>query len=327
MLKNPSLPLCLSLGMSLLACTPGGSKVALPEKPVVEAPAQAAQTAEAEPTPAKDTSVSALGSDQAQAAPAVQTPAPAAAVATPALNESQAKVETTAVSTRLSGEVSSQRRSNLAFRVQGFVQEIKLRPGNSCHKGDVLAVLDPRDFKLNSDVARSQRDLAKVALDNAKSDFEREDSLRKENASTAAFFDKVKAGYDKAKIDYELADLNVRRAEQALSDTRLVAPYDCVVAKQMKYVGENVQSGNAVFEIYDTTDVELSFSVPERLAGQLKVGDKIQVTIPATSYKGSVEIVRLVSVVDEASRTFKVIAKAPQDQRVVPGLYAEASLR
>jgi len=82
-----------------------------------------------------------------------------------------------------------------------------------------------------------------------------------------------------------------------------------------------------VFEIYDTSDVELNFTVPERLAGQLKVGDKVQVSIPATSYKGSVEIIRLVPVVDEASRTFRIIAKAPQDQRVVPGLYAEASLR
>jgi RND family efflux transporter MFP subunit len=243
------------------------------------------------------------------------------------LDESKAKTESAAVSSRLSGEVSSQRRSNLAFRVPGFVQEIKLRPGNSCKKGDVLAVLDPRDFRLNFDIAKNQRDLARVALDNSKGDFDREEQLRKENASTAAFFDKVKAGYEKAKLDYELADLNVRRAEQALSDTRLVAPYDCVVAKQMKYVGENVQSGNAVFEIYDTTDVELNFSVPERLAGQLKVGDSLQVSIPATAYKGSVEIIRLVPVVEESSRTFRVVAKAPQDQRVVPGLYAEASLR
>ena len=88
-----------------------------------------------------------------------------------------------------------------------------------------------------------------------------------------------------------------------------------------------MQSGSVVYEIYDTTDVELSFSVPERLAGQLKVGDKLQVTIPATAFKGWVDIIRLVPVVEESSRTFKVVAKAPQDQRVIPGLYAEASLR
>jgi len=308
------LPLSLSLGLSLLACTPGGDKVSLPEKPIASVPPKS-ETPVVQASPA---------SGEAQAAPAA--PAEPAAATAP-LNEAKAKSETTAVSSRLSGEVSSQRRSNLAFRVPGFVQEIKLRPGNNCKKGDVLATLDPRDFKLGYDIAKNQKELARVALENSKSEFEREDHLRKENASTAAYFDKVKAGFDKSKLDYELADLNLKKAEQALSDTRLVAPYDCVVAKQMKYVGENVQSGNAVFEIYDTTDVELNFSVPERLAGQIKVGDQLQISIPATSYKGSVEIIRLVPVVDENSRTFKVVAKAPQDQRVVPGLYAEASLR
>jgi hypothetical protein len=71
----------------------------------------------------------------------------------------------------------------------------------------------------------------------------------------------------------------------------------------------------------------LNFQVPERLAGKIKVGDKLKVSIPATGFAGDLEIVRLVPVVEQASRTFRVIAKAPeQDQRVVPGLYAEAQL-
>jgi multidrug resistance efflux pump len=124
-----------------------------------------------------------------------------------------------------------------------------------------------------------------------------------------------------------MADLKLTQAEQAMQDTKLVAPYDCVVTKQLKNVGERVNPGDAVFELYSTSDVELNFQVPERMAGKIKVGDKLKVSIPATGFAGELEIIRLVPVVEQASRTFRVIAKAPQqDERVVPGLYAEAQL-
>jgi len=228
------LPVCLGLGLTLIACTPsGGEKASLPEQPIVNAAA---------PAKAETTAKSQSLENTAQAAPAAaaQESTPGEMKA-PVLDEAQAKKDNAPVSSRFSGEVSSQRKAGLAFRVQGFVQEIRLRPGNSCKKGDVLASLDPRDFKLNADVARSQRDLARVALDTSKNEYDRELELKKDNASTAALFDKIKAAYDKARIDFELTELNLKRAEQALADTKLLAPYDCVVTKQMKNIGENVQ--------------------------------------------------------------------------------------
>lgn len=312
-----SVNLVLGLGLSALtlsSCTKNKEeKVGLPEKPVISEADRA--TAEV-PAPAA-----------AAAAPAEAAPAPTTPGGEPAAPAAPPKAAEENVQTRLTGEVSSQRKTNLAFRVTGFVAEIRAKPGDPCKKGDVLATLDARDYKLSADMARSQKEMAQVALANAKSEFGREEELRRQNVSTEAMYDKLKAAYDKARLDLQLADLNLTKAEQALSDTKLTAPYDCVVSKQLKYTGENVQSGNPVFEIYDTTDIELNFSVPERMAGKLKVGDNLQISIPATGFKGDVSIIRLVPVVDEASRTFRVITRAPVDQRIVPGLYAEALLR
>ncbi len=209
----------------------------------------------------------------------------------------------------------------------GFIQELKFKTGMTCKKGDVLAVLDTRDYRLALDMARSQKEMARVALTNAQSEYQREEELKKANVSTESMFDKLKAGYDKARLDLQMADLKLTQANQAMQDTKLSAPYDCIVTKQLRNVGEKVNPGDAVFELYSTSDVEMNFQVPERMAGRIKVGDKIKVTIPATGFSGELEVIRLVPVVEQASRTFRVIAKAPdQDQRVVPGLYAEAQL-
>jgi RND family efflux transporter MFP subunit len=303
-------------GLLLLGCTKNKVDLpATPPQPAAATPAPAPTTAsgeaQASPAPAP---VASAESSVAPSAPGAAAPAPAA---TPDGN----------VNMRLSGEVASQMKSQLSFRVGGFIQDLKFKTGMSCKKGDVLAVLDTRDYKLSLDMARSQKELARVALTNAQSEFQREEELKKANVSTESMFDKLKAGYDKARLDLQMADLKLTQAEQAMQDTKLVAPYDCVVTKQMKNVGERVNPGDPVFELYNTSDVELNFQVPERMAGKIKVGDKLKVNIPATGFSGELEIIRLVPVVEQASRTFRVIAKAPQqDERVVPGLYAEAQL-
>ncbi len=302
-------------GLLLLGCTK--SKVdlpATPPKPAAATPAPAAETAPG-------------GDAQAAPAPAVSSAAQGTTAAAGAAAPATSTTPDGNVNTRLSGEVASQTKSQLSFRVGGFIQDLKYKTGMACKKGDVLAVLDTRDYRLSLDMARSQKEMARVALNNAQSEFQREEELKKANVSTESMYDKLKTGFDKARLDLQMADLKLTQAEQAMQDTKLVAPYDCVVTKQLKNVGERVNSGDAVFELYNTTDVELNFQVPERLAGKIKVGDKLKVSIPATGFAGDLEVVRLVPVVEQASRTFRVIAKAPdQDQRVVPGLYAEAQL-
>ncbi len=298
----------LVIGLSIGAWQCTKQKVDLPEKT-----SPSAVQAQATATPA--------------AAAESALPEPVAASSSEPANGA-AKTAQEGQSARLSGEVASQIKSQISFRVGGFIQELKAKTGVACKKGDVLATLDVRDYKLSSDLARSQKELAKVALNNAQSEFKREQELKAENASTEANFDRVKAAFDKAKLDLQMAELRQLQADQALSDTKLVAPYDCVVTKQLRNVGESVKPGDAVFELYNTSDIELTFAVPERLAGKVKVGDKIKISIPATGYQGDVEIVRLVPVVDQASRTFRIIAKAPeQDGRVIPGLYAEAQIK
>lgn len=307
----------LTSGLLLAACSKG--KVDLPaagEKPAAVAAA---------PAPA-----AAPITDGAQAAPAPVpapvAPATAAATTTPAAAPAGKPDDT--INTRISGEVASQTKSQLSFRVGGFIQDLKVKTGFTCKKGDVLANLDARDYKLALDIARSQKELARVALANAQSEFQREEELKKANVSTDSMFDKQKTGYDRARLDLQMAELRLTQAEQAMQDTRLTAPYDCIVTKQLRNVGESVKPGDAVFELYATSDVEMSFAVPERLAGKIKIGDKLKVSIPATGFSGNLEVIRLVPVVEQSSRTFRVIAKAPeQDQRVVPGLYAEAQLQ
>lgn len=229
---------------------------------------------------------------------------------------------------RLTGQITSIRKSQLAFRQTGFINQVIARPGTVAKKGDVLATLDDRDFALRVELAKARKELAAIQLDAAKKEFNREVQLKKEHASTATTYDKMKATYDQASLSLKLADLDYETAAFALSDTKLTAPYDCVVATQMKFDGENVQTGNAVLEIYDTGEPEITLSVPERLMGQVEVGSLLHIAVPSANYSGTAHVIRLVPVISDKTRTFQVVGKLDSyDPKIVPGSYAEATLK
>lgn len=304
--KISQMILSLSL-LTALACEKKADKVSLPSENVLNA--KPAEAAKAEP-------------------PAAAPVADANAAPQQLVEGAGAAPVDDSVQISFPGAVASQRRANLSFRVGGYVETIKLKIGDTCKKGSVLATLDDRDYKLNVDMAKAQVDLAKAAADNAIAEFKREEELKAQNASSDSNFDKLKAANQNAIANYKLAQLRHTQAEQALGDTKLVAPYDCVISKQLTNVGQAVKPGDAAYDVYDVSDIEVSFNVPERMAGKIKLGEKIHVRIPATGFEGNLEILRVVTVVDDKTRTFQVVAKAPQnDERIVPGLYAEGIVR
>ena len=228
---------------------------------------------------------------------------------------------------RLTGEVAATRRSQLAFKQQGFIQIVKTKAGSVIKKGEVLAKLETQDFELRLDLAKARKEQGRVGLASADKELRRERQLASENASTATALDRVQAQFDQAKLAVKLAELDVTSAQRALDDAELIAPYDCVVADQLKDEADYVRPGDVVFTVYDTQLPEIRFAAPERLMGKITVGDTLQVLVPSAGYSGRAEIVRVVPIINERTRTFQVIAK-PQasDQRIVPGSYAEALL-
>jgi len=140
-------------------------------------------------------------------------------------------------------------------------------------------------------------------------------------------FDRMKASFDQASLALKLAEIDLAVAELAMKDTRLLAPYDCVIATQMKHEGEHVDSGTAVFEIYDTAEPEITLSAPERMVNLLTVGRQLTISVPSAGFIGKGEIVRFVPVISQKTRTFSITAKFLQyNPKVLPGSYTEATV-
>ena len=76
------------------------------------------------------------------------------------------------------GEIRARVESRLGFRVGGKMVERPVNVGDTVKAGQVLARLDPRDLRLNEDVARAAVASAAVNLQQAEADFKRYRDLK-----------------------------------------------------------------------------------------------------------------------------------------------------
>jgi len=323
-----------SVLLGLMGChSSGDGKASLPPKGEVPATAAAPTAEPAVTTPAAPATAAPAASPVAAPSTAAEAKGTAtesgASVATAGPGGAAPITTSSAVDYRLTGQVSAMRHSQLTFRVSGFIKSVPLKPGTQAKEGQVIATVDDRDFVVRVELAKARRDSARVQFAAAEKELQREQELKKANASTASNFDKVKSGFDLARVGLRLAELDLEQADLALKDTKLTAPYDCVVSSQLKFDGEPVQvmPPSPVVEIYDTSEPEIALSAPERLMGQIHVGSPLKISVPSAGFTGKGEVTRIVPVINEKSRTFQVIAKfLAYDQEVVPGTYAEATI-
>lgn len=100
--------------------------------------------------------------------------------------------------------------TELSFRVGGPIRTFSIQNGQFFRKGELIAALDDRDFRI-----KEQRTGA--IYRQAKADFQRIANLYEEDNISGMNYEKAKADHEKAKADYETA-------VNELNDTRLYAP-------------------------------------------------------------------------------------------------------
>lgn len=227
-------------------------------------------------------------------------------------------------STRLSGEVVAINKSMLGFQVAGFISQVHAKVGAHIQKGDPLAELDNRQVKLQVRAAQARLSQAKAKLAMSSREFAREKALKEANVSSQAAFERSQAQFQMDQAMLQQANADISLAQKALDDSILRAPFDCVVSRQMKFVGDAISVGLPVFEIVDRSTPEIVLDAPESLLGKIQTDTMIEIWIPALQIKTKSKVKRVLSVVLPEKRVFQVVTELLEpDPRIVPGYFVE----
>jgi membrane fusion protein, multidrug efflux system len=136
---------------------------------------------------------------------------PAAKPAAPPVTVSQPRSEPVAAYLDLSGTVAASQSVDLVARVPGYLQSVNFVDGTFVEAGQLLFVIEPAPYE-------EQLKLAEAALLQAQSEYDRQQDLVKQNATSVANVEKWQSERDQAAAQVALARIN-------LGYTRVTAPF------------------------------------------------------------------------------------------------------
>ena len=230
----------------------------------------------------------------------------------------------------VSGTISTQNSpAQLCFLVSGKVLSVGPREGEYVKKRQVLASIDPTDYRLPLAAAKAQADQARVGYERAEDEFKRMKMLYDSKSLAPNDFQKYKAAYDSAKQQYEQAVASEKLSRKRLTDGTLCAPTSGYIAKRSIEPGDTAAPGRVVFEIVQMDPVEVNVGVPETDVNLVKIGQKADITVPALpgkSFQGTVRVINVSA--DPNTRTYMTrISVANQEHELRVGMVAVATIR
>jgi RND family efflux transporter MFP subunit len=222
----------------------------------------------------------------------------------------------------LPGTIRATQSADISFQVGGRMTSLLVTEGESVVEGQELARLDPRDFQADFDQADA-------AFRKAQSDLNRSERIYEQDSGAIST---AKIETDRKAV--EVAEAALRKAEKAVDDTVLRAPFDGIIARRLVDEFQNLQPKEAVVVLQDLESLEIEVSVPERDVAQsesqrnpAQTTRQIRPRVHISSLPGLEFPARLVefsTTADPATRTFQARLRfdRPGDQNILPGMTA-----
>jgi multidrug efflux system membrane fusion protein len=163
----------------------------------------------------------------------------------------------------LAGTVVPRIETNLGFRVAGKIVVRSVDVGTILKPGDLIAQLDPADYRLAVDNARAALASADADYARAKADHERYMALRGTNVFTAQTLEQRQSLAATAQARVEQAKSQLASAENNLAYTELRADSAGVVTAVQAEVGQVMAQGQGVVRVARTDELEIVVGVPE----------------------------------------------------------------
>lgn len=175
------------------------------------------------------------------------------------------------------------RQVDLSFQVAGKIEKMLKEEGDSVKKGELLAVLEDKDYQSN--LEKAEADVAKaLALKNdATSKFEMNAPLVDDKTISKQDYNTLLNAKDKADADYKAALAQKNYSKNQLDYTKIYAPDDGTITVRVQEPGATVNKGQIVYSISKTQPVWIRAYVNETDLGNIKYGMEVKVLTDTTN--------------------------------------------
>jgi cobalt-zinc-cadmium efflux system membrane fusion protein len=249
--------------------------------------------------------------------------------------ESQSKELSTAVFVNGKVDVPPQNQATVHARQEGFVQSIKVLPGDFVKRGQILAVLENRDYLRLQEMYLT----AKSELNYLQKELKRQQELRAEDINAEKTLQQVERDLQikqaqEASLRQQLALLGLNtqnlQAQNLQAYFSLVSPIMGYVETVDLSMGEFVSMNKPLIKIKGTEHKHLELMVFEKEATMINKGQKITFQVPSLGQERyGAEVFLVGQSFDAKAKTINVhahILDAKMEEKLVPGMFVNANI-
>lgn len=234
------------------------------------------------------------------------------------------------------GTVQASNTVSIRTQVDGPLQSVNFVEGQEVHKGDTLAVIDPRPLQaaLAQAVAKKAQDQAQLV--SAQKDLVRFQQLAKKDFATQQSVDQQVAKVDQLTATLDADQAAIENAQTQLSYATIKAPSDGRVGFRQVDAGNIVHANdpNPLTVLTQIRPSTVIFTLPQKnLTDVREAMLRGAVSVVAFDQDGKVqlaqgELLLIDNQIDQASSTIRLKARFPNtDERLWPGEFVRVRLQ
>jgi HlyD family secretion protein len=246
------------------------------------------------------------------------------------------------VSVPITGNLRSLSTVEIKPEVGGRLTATHFVEGDLVKKSQLLAEIDPVNFRLSYDqaeaalqVAQAGLERAKVSADHARTEKERADNLLNSGGITEKDHQAAFTGIKDAESQVRLAEAQrgqaraaLAIAEKALQDCKIYSPIDGHVQKRYFDSGSLLSPGVAIYTIVDNKQLELECVIPSYQLAKLRLGQRATFRTPTygeRAFDGIVSAINPEVTSENRSVTVRLKISNPKGE-LRSGMYARGEI-
>ena len=162
-----------------------------------------------------------------------------------------------------SGTIEAVQSANISTRIMGFVQKLRVKPGDKVRKGTVIIEINNSDISAKKAQVRANILAAEAAFANVEKDYGRYKALFEAQSASQKEMDDISAQYQMAKANLEAAKQMEQEVEAQMNYVHIKSPFNGVVTNTFVKEGDLANPGMPLLEVESPDQFQVVAMVPE----------------------------------------------------------------
>ena len=214
---------------------------------------------------------------------------------------------------RVQGNVETDEDITLSAEMGGLITRINVKEGQTVRKGAIIATVDASVLSSNVQELQTQLEYAEYMLT-------KQEELQKRGVGSEFELETAKNQVNSLKAS--MRSLNTQRGKATIR-----APFTGVIDQVFGKKGQMAGAASPIVRLVNNSSVDIVSTISEKHLANVQVGTPIRVTFP--NYMDTVLNLKVSNVgnyIEPTNRTFRVMAKVPDNKILLPNMLAEVSI-